>query len=162
MTTKAATEFDKVFTELESPDYPATCDQCGAEGTNASMGEHICDESHSLKSLSALLKDPSYMTLPRTRQIAIKHAHWNATRLPNNEFSLSWQDTKVLLDMNATLIEQREHVLEALKKCQSYVELHTPEKRGLAGSLLDVIDNAIATIEQEREVESNTNGEMGR
>lgn len=73
------------------------------------------DDTDSLKSLSALLKDPSYMTLPRARQIAIKHAHWNATTLPNNEFSLSWQDTKVLLDENATLVAQRERLVDFVR-----------------------------------------------
>lgn len=35
-------EFNQIFEDLEAPDYPATCDQCGAEGTNASMEAHIC------------------------------------------------------------------------------------------------------------------------
>lgn len=113
-------EFDKVFARLESPDYPATCNECGMEGTNASLEEHVCArEMDSLKSLSALLKDPSYMTLPRARQIAIRHAHWNATALPNNEFSLSWQDTKVLLDTNATLLAQRDRLLQLLRPVTS-------------------------------------------
>jgi len=38
-----ATEFDQVFEELEAPDYPATCDECGVEGTNQTMAEHVCD-----------------------------------------------------------------------------------------------------------------------
>lgn len=36
------TEFDKVFGDMMQPDYPSTCDQCGAEGTNASMKRHVC------------------------------------------------------------------------------------------------------------------------
>lgn len=36
------TEFDEVFQQLESPDYPATCNECGMEGTNASLEEHVC------------------------------------------------------------------------------------------------------------------------
>lgn len=35
-------EFDRVFQQLEAPDYPATCDHCGAQGTNASMEGHVC------------------------------------------------------------------------------------------------------------------------
>lgn len=45
MTTKPTTEFDKVFKQLEALDYPATCDQCGAVGTNATMENHVCNES---------------------------------------------------------------------------------------------------------------------
>lgn len=41
---EGGSEFDQVFEDLESPDYPATCDQCGMEGTNADMDEHACDE----------------------------------------------------------------------------------------------------------------------
>jgi len=41
------TEFDhdQVFEELSAPEYPATCDQCGLEGTNATMAGHECDDS---------------------------------------------------------------------------------------------------------------------
>lgn len=35
-------KFDRVFQQLEAPDYPATCDQCGAEGTNESLEGHEC------------------------------------------------------------------------------------------------------------------------
>lgn len=35
-------QFDQVFEEMDAPEYPATCDQCGTEGTNASIGEHVC------------------------------------------------------------------------------------------------------------------------
>ena len=154
-------QFDQVFEKMNAPEYPATCDQCGVEGTNASMGGHICDELHSLKSLSALLKDPSYMTLPRARQIAIKHAHWNATTLPNNEFSLSWQDTKVLLDAHATLIEQRERLLRLLRPVTSptacYCAVMKDEKCWHCEAR-----ELIATIEPEMEVRSNTSGEAGR
>lgn len=43
-TTTSATvsEFDRVFAELEHPDYPATCVECGAEGTNESLAAHEC------------------------------------------------------------------------------------------------------------------------
>lgn len=37
-----SSEFDQVFEQLEAPEYPATCDNCGAEGTNASMAGHEC------------------------------------------------------------------------------------------------------------------------
>jgi len=36
-------EFDQMFEDLEAPDYTATCDQCGVEGTNATMEGHECD-----------------------------------------------------------------------------------------------------------------------
>src|SRR6185503_8803544 len=36
------TKFDEVFKQLEAPSYPVTCDQCGLEGTNATMEEHVC------------------------------------------------------------------------------------------------------------------------
>lgn len=150
----------KVFEKMNAPEYPATCDQCGVEGTNASMEEHECNESHSLKSLSALLKDPSYMTLPRARQIAIKHAHWNATTLPNNEFSLSWQDTKVLLDAHATLIEQRERLLRLLRPVTSPTSCYCAVMKSEKCWHCEARE-LIATIEREREVKSNTSGEAG-
>jgi len=37
------TKFDEVFEQLEAPEYPATCDQCGLEGTNATIEEHECE-----------------------------------------------------------------------------------------------------------------------
>jgi len=36
------TEFDQIFEGMSAPEYPATCDECGEVGTNASMEEHIC------------------------------------------------------------------------------------------------------------------------
>lgn len=36
------TSFDEVFEQLEAPEYPATCDNCGLVGTNVSMVEHDC------------------------------------------------------------------------------------------------------------------------
>lgn len=41
-TTTTKSDFDQIFEDLEAPDYPATCDNCGAEGTNASMKTHEC------------------------------------------------------------------------------------------------------------------------
>ena len=35
-------EFDKIFAQLEAADYPATCNDCGAEGTNESLEDHEC------------------------------------------------------------------------------------------------------------------------
>lgn len=42
---KMTKEFDIVFSELEAPDHPATCDQCGIEGTNQSLEDHECREN---------------------------------------------------------------------------------------------------------------------
>lgn len=33
------------FDTMSKPDYPATCNRCRAEGTNASMQSHSCVES---------------------------------------------------------------------------------------------------------------------
>lgn len=38
------TSFDEVFEQLEAPEHPATCDDCGLVGTNASMVGHDCDD----------------------------------------------------------------------------------------------------------------------
>lgn len=35
-------DFNRTFTELDAPDYPATCDNCGEEGTNATIVAHVC------------------------------------------------------------------------------------------------------------------------
>lgn len=53
--TKAATEFDQVFENLEAPDYPATCDNCGEVGTNASMERHECDDSGQCDACAAIV-----------------------------------------------------------------------------------------------------------
>lgn len=40
--------FDEAFAEIERPDYPSTCNQCGAEGTNAQIATHAthgCEQS---------------------------------------------------------------------------------------------------------------------
>jgi len=42
METEKQSEFDKVFSGMEAPDYPAICNACGAEGTNASLESHEC------------------------------------------------------------------------------------------------------------------------
>lgn len=42
--TKAITQFDHIFEDLESPEYPATCNQCGEVGTNAGIDSYVCDE----------------------------------------------------------------------------------------------------------------------
>jgi hypothetical protein len=39
-----STVFDEVFAQLEAPDYPATCDECGLVGTNKSMAGHDCEQ----------------------------------------------------------------------------------------------------------------------
>lgn len=41
-TITAKSDFDQIFEDLEAPEYPATCDNCDAERTNASLDEHIC------------------------------------------------------------------------------------------------------------------------
>lgn len=49
---------DDPFAKMESPDYPATCDQCGTEGTNASLathGLHECRARQDLKRYHKLL-----------------------------------------------------------------------------------------------------------
>jgi hypothetical protein len=35
-------EFDRIMSELDAPDYPATCDLCGRVGPNAGMAQHEC------------------------------------------------------------------------------------------------------------------------
>jgi hypothetical protein len=39
-----STAFDEVFAQLEAPNYPATCDECGLVGTNESMANHNCEQ----------------------------------------------------------------------------------------------------------------------
>lgn len=40
--------FERMIGVLEDPDYPATCDCCGEEGTNLSMVEHTCPDYETL------------------------------------------------------------------------------------------------------------------
>jgi len=42
MDTEKQSEFDRVFNEMEAPDYPSTCMDCGKAGTNASLEAHYC------------------------------------------------------------------------------------------------------------------------
>lgn len=32
------------MSDIEAPDYPATCDWCGQVGTNATMANHECED----------------------------------------------------------------------------------------------------------------------
>lgn len=52
--------------------------------------------------------------------------------------------TELPRDANARLIAAAPAMYEALRKCQTYVDHHTHEKRGLCGSLLDTIDAALS------------------
>ena len=49
------TEFDQIFEELSAPEYPATCDQCGVEGTNASMENHDCSQTGQCDACAAIV-----------------------------------------------------------------------------------------------------------
>lgn len=49
------TSFDQIFEQLEAPEYPATCDNCGLVGTNASMVAHECADR--VTTLVATLRD---------------------------------------------------------------------------------------------------------
>jgi hypothetical protein len=37
--------FEEIFMTLEADNYPVTCDQCGAEGSNRVMRTHTCSQS---------------------------------------------------------------------------------------------------------------------
>lgn len=54
-TTTTTTEFDQVFEELDAPDYPATCDNCGEVGTNATMAEHECEDNGQCDACAAIV-----------------------------------------------------------------------------------------------------------
>lgn len=40
-----STAFNQIFNELDAPDYPATCDNCGYTASNAEMQTHSCSEA---------------------------------------------------------------------------------------------------------------------
>ena len=58
-----------IFDQLEAPNYPATCDNCGEEGTNASMAQHMCEKYEDLLNFPCALQDHH---LCRGSQPAIK------------------------------------------------------------------------------------------
>jgi hypothetical protein len=51
----ATTEFDQIFEEMSVPEYPATCDQCGEAGTNASMESHDCNQTGQCNACAAIV-----------------------------------------------------------------------------------------------------------
>lgn len=150
------TEFDQVFEEMNAPEYPATCDQCGAEGTNASMGEHVCDESAVVRAgerygfvvFTGRHKILDYYK-PSGQQIATADGEAEARTIVR---ALN------AANQHATLVEQRERLLEALReyvtdKCNCYQEQRCQNCE---------TKELLTTIEPETEVKSNTSGEAGR
>lgn len=116
-----STEFNKVFTELEAPDYPATCDQCGVEGTNASMEEHVCDES------PASLLDTAIYAEDINKRISAR--------------------VKIVKQYTA-LIEQRERLLRLLRPVTSPTACYCAVMKGEKCWHCEARE-LIATIEQE-------------
>lgn len=55
-------EFDRTFQLMEQPNYPAACDQCGAEGTNESMAEHECSLDLEIANVVSLLNEHGFKT----------------------------------------------------------------------------------------------------
>jgi hypothetical protein len=74
-TTKATSskrcEFDQMFEDLEASDYTATCDQCGIEGTNQAMEEHVCEGDQTMTTTTKLDPKTKCTSCGMTRD-----AHW--------------------------------------------------------------------------------------
>lgn len=145
MTTKS--EFDQVFEKMNAPDYPATCDQCGAEGTNADIDEHICNESHASRAgerYGFVVFTGRYKILdyykPNGQQIATADGEEEARLIIQ------------VLNQHATLSEQRERLLNTLKELGLYAAGLEMMLNKHEGDALREARELLATIEQETEV----------
>ena len=83
---ECATKFDRVFAEMSAPDYPATCNQCGLEGTNASMERHECDSE----------SDSTYLAPDEWKQ---RHGYavesvTQPEQTPDRHSPLPWRDNR--------------------------------------------------------------------
>lgn len=131
---QATTEFDQVFDQMEAPEYPATCDNCGEVGTNASMEQHECDE-HDAPAAPERGDDG----VNRYLKSEIEH----------------------LLKENSTLITQRERLLRLLRPVTSptacYCAVMGSEKCWHCEAR-----ELITTIEQDRITSRTTSEQEGR
>lgn len=150
MTTKPTTEFDRVFKDLEAPDYPATCDQCGLEGTNATIDSHICNEPPVPR---AVERDTAGIAPASALQLAQKVDQIYDTDLSNHLVAA----VQIQHNQHAILVEQRERLLEALgiaRKMFDYIaELSRIEQahtQAVQGTRM-INDFLVTTIEQEGE-----------
>lgn len=133
-TTKPTSEFHQVFESMNAPDYPATCDQCGMEGTNADMDEHICGESPASragqpKPIDQLLDAAIYAE--------------DIDRRVNARVQIAKQ--------HATLIEQRELLLQAITLIRDSFWSENEPLDERIDYLQNLAKETLATIEQETE-----------
>lgn len=108
-------EFDKVFQQLESPDHPATCDQCGEERTNAGMEGHVCAVSlkHSPLPWKSIRTD--------TRFEINDAAGFPVLRINGGMIPTKEVEEFVIRTVNqhATLVAQRDRLLRLLRPVTS-------------------------------------------
>lgn len=154
-------QFDQVFEQLEAPDYPATCDQCGLEGTNATIDSHICNEPPAPRAgerkrvehsplpwrhqtedgTLGTIVDADENVIAQTQQILNDPAH--VRRQGNAAFIVE------CVNQHATLVEQRDCALAALKGVA--IMLNTNLSSYDDEPWAQRVRTAIATIEQEGE-----------
>lgn len=84
-------EFDEVFQQLEAPDYPATCDKCGVEGTNASMEEHVCGGGSEPDAILSFARAYAEEIQPRNESSAPRteesdHSRWRYEYRPGQKY----------------------------------------------------------------------------
>lgn len=65
------TEFDRVFDQMEAPEYPATCDQCGEVGTNATMEQHECSTERVVTHENQITDYPKGARIEAIREIPL-------------------------------------------------------------------------------------------
>lgn len=110
---ESTSEFDQIFESMNAPDYPATCDRCGMEGTNASMENHACNEAPAPRAGESdewEYRETRYGAEARAGQFAIR-LHWTGLAdISNTRATIS----KIVTEHNqhAALIEQRERLQE--------------------------------------------------
>lgn len=152
-------EFDQVFDQMAAPEYPATCDNCGEVGTNASMEQHECDEHDAPAAPErgdqprAWMRRWAYESKPCPPKVKNAKGRWE---WPKESQFKEVTNVKIFADdvplfaveQHSTLMAQRERLLEAAR-----FALSTPGFIRGRDSLQRIVDEAITTSEQEGRTE---------
>lgn len=126
------TEFDEVFEQLEAPEYPATCDQCGEVGTNVSIEEHVCGAQVG----EQWQADDKYIVFDKVRIGSFITAELVSTAVTEH-------------NQHATLVEQHERLLRLLRPVTSPTACYCAVMKGEKCWHCEARE-LLTTIEQER------------
>lgn len=148
------TEFDQVFDQIEAPEYPATCDNCGFEAANEYMDEHICDPSDDT-SAAPERGEWRYFETRYSAEVAVNdnlqlRAHWTGT-WDRDEIRTLMQGVVTEHNQHSTLITQRERLIQILQAACSTLKSYQygNVSPALAKEMIRTIEQVITTSKQE-------------